>query len=159
MTSPELALIVAVASNGVIGRDNKLPWHIPEDLRHFKQVTLGKPVVMGRKTFESIGRPLPQRENIVVTSNPSWQAQGVRAVHSLDQAVAGSSAPEIMVIGGARLFAEALSRAKRLHLTEIHRAYEGDVYFPSYDRAQWRETWREDHEGDPPFAFVTLERI
>jgi dihydrofolate reductase len=158
-----LSIIVAVAANGVIGRNNALPWHIPEDLKWFKRTTLGKPVVMGRKTWESIGRPLPGRPNIVVTRRTDWQAAGAHAVHSLPQAVAlaASLAPEvaeIMVIGGAALFAEALVSAARLYLTEIKRDYEGDTTFPAFDRAVWHEIVRESHDGDPAFDFVVLER-
>jgi dihydrofolate reductase len=153
-----LSLIVAVAENGVIGKDNRLPWHLPEDLRYFKQVTLGKPVVMGRKTFESIGRPLPGRSNIVVTGDPDWRAEGVLVAHSLEEALTLASGEEVFVIGGARLFAEALPRAQRLYLTEIHRAYQGDVRFPDWNRAEWRETARRRVEGDPPISFLRFDR-
>lgn len=153
-----LSLIVAVAENGVIGRDNALPWHIPEDLRHFKQVTSGKTVIMGRKTFQSIGRPLPNRTNIVVTRDPGFAADGVLAAHSLDEALAKAGAGEAVVIGGSSLFAEALARADRFYLTEIRRAYEGDVHFPPWDRSDWREVARRDVAGDPEIRFVTYER-
>src|SRR5579859_531301 len=116
-----LSLIVAVAENGVIGRDNALPWHIPEDLRYFKQVTSGKTVIMGRKTFQSIGRPLPNRVNIVVTRDPDFGAEGVTIAHSLDDALSKAGDGEAMVIGGSSLFLEALPRADRFYLTEIHR--------------------------------------
>ena len=153
-----LSLIVAVAENGVIGRDNALPWHIPEDLRWFKQVTSGKTVVMGRKTFQSIGRPLPNRLNIVITRDPAFRAEGVTVAHSLDEALAKGGDGEILVIGGSSLFAEALSRADRFYLTEISRAYEGDVRFPDWDRAAWQETARRQAESDSAIAFVTYER-
>lgn len=158
-----LALIVAVAANGVIGKDNQLPWHIPEDLKWFKENTLGKPVIMGRKTWDSIGRPLPKRPNIVVTRQTDWRAEGAHAAHSLDEALelAAKLAPEaeeLMVIGGNALFAEALPRAGRLYLTEIRRAYEGDTVFPPLDRSLWRETLRRSNAGDPAFDFVILER-
>jgi len=146
-----LSVIVAVAENGVIGKDNKLPWHIPEDLRFFKQTTMGRPVIMGRKTFESIGRPLPGRKNLVVSrSGP---------ISSLDAALAEAGDGESFVIGGASLFAEALLRADRLYLTEVHRAYDGDVFFPDWDREQWRETSRKFVEGDPAVSFVLYDRI
>lgn len=157
-----LSLIVAAASNGVIGRENRLPWHNPEDLRYFKRVTMGKPVVMGRKTHQSIGRPLPGRPNIVVTRDPGWTAEGIQVVHSLERAmtVAAELAAggEVMIIGGAELFNAALDRADRLYLTEVHREYEGDVFFPMPDPAVWREIAREDHEGDPAYSFVVLDR-
>jgi dihydrofolate reductase len=151
-------LIVAVAANGVIGRDNALPWHLPEDLRYFKQVTSGKTVVMGRKTFQSIGRPLPNRTNIVITRDPGFSAEGVIVAHSLDEALAKGGDDEILVIGGSSLFAETLPRADRFYLTEINRAYEGDVQFPAWDRAAWQEIARQKAESDPDVAFVTYER-
>jgi dihydrofolate reductase len=154
-----VALIVAVAENGVIGRDNKLPWHIPEDLKWFKRNTVGKPVIMGRKTWDSIGRPLPNRPNIVLTRQPGWTAEGAHVVHGLGEALelAQALAPdaESMVIGGSVLFAEALPLAQRLYWTEIHQAYDGDAVFPAFDRAAWHEVSREPH-GE--FDFVVLER-
>lgn len=157
-----VALIVAAAENGVIGCDNQLPWKISEDLRYFKRITLGKPVVMGRKTWDSIGRPLPGRPNLVVTRNPGWSAAGALVAHSLDDALAQAEVlaggAEVMVIGGAQIFAEALPLAGRLYLTEVHRAYAGDAVFPPPDPAEWREVGREDHAGDPGFSFVVLER-
>ena len=153
-----LSLIVAVAENGVIGRDNALPWHIPEDLRYFKQITSGKTVIMGRKTFQSIGRPLPNRSNIVITRDPAFQAEGVILAHSLDEALAKAGGGEAMVIGGSSLFTEVLPRAERFYLTEIHRAYDGDVHFPAWDRVPWREVGRKRVAGDPDISFVTFER-
>ena len=161
--TPTIALIVAVAANGVIGKDNALPWRIPEDLKWFKENTLGKPVIMGRKTWDSIGRPLPRRPNIVVTRQAEWRAEGAHTAHSLDAALAlaarlAPEAAELMVIGGTSLFAEVLPRAARLYLTEIKRAYEGDTVFPPFERAAWRETLRRPNDGDPAFDFVILER-
>ena len=153
-----LSLIVAVAENGVIGRDNTLPWHIPEDLRYFKQITSGKTVVMGRKTFQSIGRPLPNRTNIVITRDKDFSAEGVLVAHSLDEALAKGGDGEILVIGGSSLFAETLPRADRFYLTEIKRAYEGDVHFPEWDRSAWQEIARQPAESDSAVAFVTYER-
>ena len=151
---PPLALIAARARNGVIGLDNRMPWHLPEDLAHFKRVTLGKPVVMGRKTFESIGRPLPGRLNIVVTRNPDWQAAGVQVAHSLDAALAlaAAAAPEeIMLIGGAELYRQALPQADVLYLTEIDAEFAGDAFFPEVDLARWRidreEAGQRDSDG------------
>lgn len=153
-----LRIIVAVAANGVIGKDNALPWRIPDDLRRFRALTTGHPVIMGRRTYESIGRPLSGRRNIVVTGNPEWRADGVETAASLVGAVALAGG-DGFVIGGASLFAEALPLAGRIELTEVGRAYDGDVRFPPFDRAAWREVAREDHPAaDPPFAFVTLER-
>ncbi len=151
---PPLALIAARARNGVIGLDNRMPWHLPEDLAYFKRVTLGKPVVMGRKTFESIGRPLPGRLNIVVTRNPDWQAVGVQVAHSLDAALAlaAAAAPEeIMLIGGAELYRQALPQADVLYLTEIDAEFAGDAFFPGFDPADWRidreEAGQRDSDG------------
>lgn len=154
-----LSLIVAVAENGVIGRDNALPWHISEDLRYFKQITGGKTVIMGRKTFQSIGRPLPNRTNIVVTRDPAFHPEGVLVARSLDDALSKAGDGEAVVIGGSSLFGEVLPRADRFYLTEIHRAYEGDVHFPAWDRSLWRETSRRQVDGDPGISFVVLERI
>lgn len=167
MNGTLLSIAVAVAENGVIGRDNALPWHLPDDLKWFKRVTLGKPVIMGRRTFESIGRPLPGRPNIVVTTTPGWSAAGVRAATSLDAAltIAGEvkgEAGEIVVIGGARLFAEALERADLLYLTEVHLRPQGDVTFPPFDHAAWVEVERiagqPAADGTPTHTFVVLRR-
>jgi dihydrofolate reductase len=162
--SKPVALIVAIAANGVIGKDNALPWHIPEDLKWFKRNTLGKPIIMGRKTWDSIGRPLPGRPNIVVTRQPGWRAEGVHAVHSLDEGLtlAESLAPdaaELMVIGGSALFAEALPRCVRFYMTEVKRAYDGDVRFPEIEHRNWREVTREAHDGDPAYDFVVMEQV
>jgi len=154
-----LSVIVAVAENGVIGKDNRLPWHIPADLRYFKEITLGKPVIMGRKTYQSIGKPLPGRANLVVSRDPTWRAEGVLSATSLDDALDKLQGDaEIFVIGGASLFAEALRRAQRLYLTEVHRAYEGDVRFPAWNRHDWQEISRRRVEGDPDVSFVVLGR-
>jgi dihydrofolate reductase len=164
---PTIAFVVARADNGVIGRDNALPWHLPADLRHFKRLTVGKPVVMGRKTFESIGKPLPGRHNIVLTRDPDWRADGATVVPNLAEAVAAAGldpktrAGEVMIIGGAAVYAEALPIATRVHLTEVHMAPEGDTVLPPFDPDHWRETAREDHDaedGHPAYSFVTLDR-
>ncbi|HIJ38747.1 MAG TPA: dihydrofolate reductase [Rhodospirillaceae bacterium] len=158
-----LSMIVAVAANGVIGRDNALPWHLPEDLRYFKRITLGKPVLMGRKTFLSIGKPLPGRTNIVLSGDPAWKAEGVLVARTFDQALAQArdhaGGGEIMVIGGARLFEAAQPDAGRIYLTQVHRAYEGDVTFHLSDPAHWQEISRDDREGDPGYSFLVLERL
>lgn len=155
-----ISMIVAAAENGVIGVDNQLPWRISEDLRYFKRVTMGKPVVMGRKTFQSIGKPLPGRPNIVLTRDRGWSAEGVRVVHDIDAALALAETlgEEVMVIGGAELFNALLPATQRLYYTEVHRAFDGDAYFPKPDPAQWQETAREDHDGDPAYSFTVLER-
>ena len=141
---PRLNLIVAWSHGRVIGRSGHLPWHLPEDLRHFKRITMGHPIVMGRRTWESIGRALPGRRSIVVTRNPSWAAPGAERAPSLAQAVAMcEGASELFVIGGAALFAEALGQAQRLFLTEIDADFEGDTFFPQVDLSAWRETARE----------------
>jgi len=139
-------LVAAVAENGVIGANGKLPWHFPEDLRHFKRLTAGHPVIMGRKTWESIGRPLPNRDNIVVSRRPGFAAPGAQVASSLDEALSVCAGREsVFVIGGSELYRAALPRAAGLVLTEIHRAYEGDARFPEFDRRAWKETQRESH--------------
>ena len=157
-----VVLVVAVADNGVIGVDGDLPWRLSPDLAHFKRTTLGHVVVMGRKTYESMGRPLPGRTNVVVTRNPSWSADGVLVAGSFDEALAAAATHDgdAMVIGGGEIYAQALDRADAIVLTEVHLAPEGDARFPSLDPAQWRETAREanEHEG-VGFDFVWLDRV
>lgn len=166
---PVLALIAAVAGNGCIGIDNKLPWYLPDDLKYFKAVTSGKPVIMGRSTFESLGRPLPNRTNIVITRNPAYAApEGVRVVHSLDEALRVGAAvahiagnDEVVIIGGAQIYAEALPRVSRMYLTEVDKTVAGDAFFPAWDRAQWREVSRQSHHYEPAqtdYSFVVYER-
>lgn len=155
MSAPVVTLIVAVADSGVIGRNNTLPWHLPEDLKRFKRLTLGKPVVMGRKTFESIGKPLPGRQNIVVTRDPNYSGNGVTVVHGADDAVrAAAGAGEIMVIGGAELFRQFLPLAGRVHLTRVHGNVEGDVHWPALDDRQWRVVEREEYAADERHAYA-----
>jgi dihydrofolate reductase len=157
---PKLYLVAAVASNGVIGREGQLPWHLPEDLKHFKRLTLGHPVIMGRRTWESLGRPLPGRDNIVVTRQPGYDAPGAAVASSLDAALALSVGESVVfVIGGQQLFAESLRLAAGLVLTEIYRDYEGDTWFPPYDRSRWRESQREHHTAadGTKFDFVLYE--
>jgi dihydrofolate reductase len=141
---PRIYLVAAVASNGIIGSNGRLPWHFPEELKHFKEVTLGHPVIMGRRTWESLKGALPGRKNIVVTRTPAYQASGASVAPSLQAALAlCAGAPKAMVIGGNQLFAESLPMATGLELTEIHKDYPGDTWFPAYDRAQWQEIKRE----------------
>jgi len=158
---PRVYLVAAVAANRVIGANGKLPWHLPEDLKHFKTLTLGHPVVMGRKTWESLGKALPGRENIVVTRAPGYEAPGASVASSLDAALAlCAGEPTVFVIGGGELYAEALSVADGLLLTEIQRDYAGNARFPAYDRAAWRETQRTPHTGADGlrFDFVLYEK-
>jgi dihydrofolate reductase len=159
-----IAIIVAVAENGVIGADNGLPWRLPDDLKRFKALSLGKPVVMGHRTFDSIGRPLPGRTNIVVSRQPGLAIDGVIVAGSLDAALAAAgAAPEIAVIGGAEIFRQALARTDTIHLTRVHARVDGDVFFPELDPAKWREVAVEHHAADErhlyAFSFITLQRI
>ena len=156
-----ISLVVAVAKNGVIGRDNELPWRIPEDLKRFKALTMGKPVIMGRKTWESLPRkPLSGRTNIVVTRNPEFRADGAIVAHSFADAMEKAGSTDIAVIGGQAIFAEALPIADIIHMTQVAASPDGDAFMPLIDRAQWRETWREGpHDADGVrYSFVTLER-
>lgn len=160
---PLLSIIAAMARNRVIGRGNRLPWRLPADLAHFKVVTMGKPMIMGRKTWESLPGLLPGRRHIVVTRNPDYTAPGATVVHSLQEAIAAAGGvPEVMVVGGANLYAQALPLAGRLYLTEIEADVEGDVWFPDFDRSAWRELARERHGSDDnnpyDYLFLTLER-
>lgn len=162
--APRICLIAALAANRVIGRNNALPWHLSADLKRFKALTMGHAVVMGRKTHESIGRPLPGRRNLVITRNRDYRAPGCEIVHSLDAAVAAcSGAGKVFVIGGAALYREALPRAHCLEFTEIRAEFEGDATFPEFPLAEWRETAREIHgnEAGAPFRydFVRYERV
>lgn len=158
--NPHVNLIAALARNRVIGRGNTMPWHLPADLKRFRALTLGHPVIMGRRTYESIGRPLPGRDNIVV-SRSGFSADGVRCAPSLERAVELAGARTMFVIGGGEIYRLALPLAARLHLTEIQAEPEGDTWFPEFDRARWREVAREAGPGDgaPAFDFVTYERV
>ncbi|ROR98844.1 dihydrofolate reductase [Sinobacterium caligoides] len=159
----KLSLIVAMADNGVIGRNNKLPWHLPNDLKYFRSVTMGKPIVMGRKTFESIGKALPGRTNIVVSRNPDFSAEGIRVVDSLFAALTLAESiavidgsDELMLIGGAQLYRESLAQADCLYLTKVHSdVIEGDAFFPPIDWQQWSEGEVTHHEADDnnPYAY------
>jgi dihydrofolate reductase len=161
-----IALIAAAAENGVIGRDNQLPWHLPDEFRHFKQTTEGHHVIMGRRTWESRGKPLPRRVNIVVTSQSDYPAAGAIVVRSLAEALRvaeDAGEDEAFVIGGTGLYAEALAITDRLYLTRVHATVEGDAVFPSFEESQWRELDREEHAADERHAFAftirTLERV
>ena len=169
-TGVTLSLIVAMAENRTIGLNNELPWHLSEDLKYFKSVTMGKPIVMGRKTFDSIGRPLPGRLNIVITRNTEWQHSGVETAASLQQAVAIAEEAnpqdqealiqEVMVIGGEEIYRTAIELADRLYITRVQAEVEGDAFFPEYNEPEWQEVSRQqpDSQGDIPYFFQVLER-
>lgn len=169
MSELPVALIVAAADNDVIGRNNALPWRLPADLAHFKRKTLGKPILMGRKTFDSIGRPLPGRTNIVVSRDSHYAAEGVRVVSSVDAAIALAEdialidgAEELMVIGGAEIYALTLPRATTLYLTRVHTTPDGDALLPPINWAKWKEDLREEHGQDgefPAHTFLEYTRI
>jgi dihydrofolate reductase len=156
-TGKRVVLVAAVADNGVIGRQGDIPWRIREDMRHFRRVTTGHVVVMGRVTYDSIGRPLPGRTNIVLTRDPHWAAEGVTAVGSVDEALAAADAVagDVMVMGGAQLYHATMRLADAQVLTEVHRRPDGDTFYPAFDRGEWCETRRERHDG---YDFVWLER-
>lgn len=161
----KLVLVAAVARNGAIGKDNALLWRLPADLQHFKRVTLGHPIVMGRKTFDSIGRALPGRRNLVVTRNAAWRHEGVEAFTSLDAALAAAAAGQpadgtVCVIGGGELYAQALPQADELVLTEVDAEFDADTFFPAWDHGAFNEVSRETHTSEAgwPYHFVTYRR-
>ena len=161
---PRISLIVAMARNRVIGSNNQMPWHLPADFAYFKRITLGHPIVMGRKTFESIGKILPGRRNIVVSRNRDFQVDGAEVMHSLDEAISGCQGnEEVFVIGGATLYSAALPHADRLYITEVDVIAEGETLFPVVDMRSWLETARQRVEPDTKNAyameFVVLERV
>lgn len=161
MNRSELFLVVAVADNGVIGAGGTMPWHISADFRRLKSLTMGKPLVMGRKTFDSLPGLLPGRRHIVVTRDAHWQAEGAERAGSLGEALKLANAPHIVIFGGAQIYAEALPLADRIELTEVHARPPGDTLFPAYERDQWHESFREHHPAEganPAFDFVTLLR-
>ncbi|WP_417465101.1 dihydrofolate reductase [Kordiimonas sp.] len=158
-----ISMIVAMGENRLIGRDNGLPWHLPADLKFFKATTMGKPMIMGRKTFDSIGRPLPGRRTIVVTRNADWSHEGVEVAPSLDDAFKfAEGEDEVMVVGGAQIYKQALAKADRLYVTEVALSPEGDAYFPEISDAEWGVASRESHPAEadtPAYSFVTYDRI
>jgi dihydrofolate reductase len=159
----QISVIAAMARNRTIGRDNAMPWRLPEDLKRFRRLTIGHAVIMGRKTFESIGTPLTGRHNIVISRSRDWSSPGCTVVHTLEGALAAAGdSREAFVIGGAQIYALALPRAQRLHMTEIERDFEGDAFFPEFDRSLWREVSRErrtsDSDASFDYAFVDYER-
>ncbi len=159
-----ISIIAALAENRVIGVNNTLPWRLPNDLKHFRRLTTGHAIIMGRKNYESIGKPLPERTNIVVTRNRDYRVDGCLIAHSLDEALrlAGDD-PEIFIIGGAEIYREALPFADRLYLTRVHAAVKGDTFFPEIDNNNWKETACEHHAADEKhayaYSFVVLERV
>lgn len=161
MKKPEITLVVARARNGAIGKGGTLPWHLPADLRHFKEVTMGTPMIMGRRTFESLPGLLPGRRHIVITRNRGWSADGALVAHDAEEALRLADAPYVSVIGGADIFALFEGRAAAVELTEVHEDVEGDTFLPPFDESLWREESRIDHpakDGRPAYSFVRLER-
>jgi len=150
-----IILLAAVGAHHVIGREGEMPWHLPEDLAHFKATTMGHTLIMGRKTYDSIGRALPGRRTIVMTRQIGWHAPSVEVAHSLAEALALAGPTEVFIVGGGEVYQQAMPFADRLMLTEVEQSPEGDVVFPTIDPAHWRETVRQAHEG---FSFVTYER-
>lgn len=162
-TRPNLSIIAAMAENRVIGRDNALPWRLPADLAHFKRLTMGKPIVMGRRTWASLPGLLPHRTHIVITRDMTYSASGAEVAHSLDEALAiAGDVDEVMIIGGADLYRQTLPIAARLYLTLVHQCFEGDAYFPAFDPGPWIEVSREAHPPDEKnavsYTFITYER-
>ncbi|MFV1921499.1 MAG: dihydrofolate reductase [Methylotenera sp.] len=158
----QFSIIVAVATNNVIGLNNTLPWHLPEDLKRFKALTMGHHIIMGRKTYESLGRLLPGRTTVIVTRNQKYAVDGAIVVHSLEEAIKVSKLDdEVFLIGGAELYALGLSYANRLYITEVHAEYAGDAYFPAIDYSNWRESSREQHVSinNLQYSYVVYERI
>ncbi len=164
-----LSLIVATDENWVIGKDNEMPWQLPADLKYFKKMTINKPVIMGRKTFESIGRPLPNRENIVITRQKDWFFDKIKTAHTFDEALQkavsfalNDESEEVMVIGGAQIYSQALPKAQRVYLTRIHAKFVGDTFFPQLDESEWTEVERYPNNADVSnpydYSFIVLDR-
>ncbi|MDR4888608.1 dihydrofolate reductase [Fredinandcohnia sp. QZ13] len=160
-----ISLLLAMDKNQLIGKDNDLPWRLPADLAYFKRVTMGHPIIMGRKTYDSIGRPLPGRENIIVTRDTSYKAEGCKVIHSIDEIVKMSeeTEQELFVIGGAEIFKEILPYSDRLYITEIDEEFEGDTYFPAFDKAEWQVISKEkgikDEKNPYEYTFLVYEKI
>ena len=157
-----VSIVVAIAQNNAIGKDNKLLWHLPKDLKHFKDITSGHTIIMGRKTYESVGKPLPNRRNIIITRK-NISIDGCEVVNSIDQALKlSASEDEIFIVGGAEIYNQALSLTDRIYLTIVHHEFDGDTYFPDIKDDIWKETERQDHEPDEkhlfPYSFITLDR-
>lgn len=162
---PNITIIVAKAANNIIGNDNQLIWHLPNDLKRFKALTSGHPIIMGRKTYESIGRPLPNRTNIVITRNADWKADGIITANSLEKAIeiASEIDSEIFIIGGGNIYQQSMELANVLEVTEVHQDFDGDTSFPEINKDIWEETFREKHPIDEKhtieYSFVTHHRI
>ncbi|OIN56273.1 dihydrofolate reductase [Arsenicibacter rosenii] len=161
----KISMIWAEAENGTIGRNNNLPWHLPDDFRYFKETTSGHPIIMGRKSFESLGKPLPKRTNIIITRNPDFRPAGVTVVNSLEEGIQAAQAvnqEQIFIIGGAEIYRQALPLANTLYITEVHKTYEGDAHAPYVNRSEWNEVSRIHHPVDErhetSFDFVVLTR-
>ncbi len=157
-----LGLVVAISSNNAIGKDNQLLWHLPADLRHFKNITSGHTIIMGRKTYDSIGKPLPNRRNIVITRQKGLQIEGIEVVNSLAEALSLCKQEEVYIIGGAEIYRQAISLCDKIELTRVHQDFDADAFFPELDNAIWKEVWKEDHLPDEKnkfaYTFSTLER-
>ena len=158
-----ISFVVAMGKNRVIGKNNSLPWNMPADMKRFRDLTAGKPMIMGRKTYESIGRPLPNRTNIIITRDKNYNVKGCVIAHSIDEAIkAAGNVPEAMVIGGFQIFKEFFPIANKIYLTIIDNNFEGDTYFPEYTKSEWRETKKEEHKKDKEnpydYTFLVLER-
>lgn len=157
-----LGLVVAISSNNAIGKDNQLLWHLPADLKHFKNITSGHTIIMGRKTYDSIGKPLPNRRNIVITRQKGLQIEGIEVVHSLAEALSLCKQEEVYIIGGAEIYRQAISLCDKIELTRVHQYFDADAFFPELDNATWEEVWKEDHLPDEKnkfaYTFSTLER-
>lgn len=165
MSLPKLCAIVAMDENGLIGKNNQLPWHLPADLKHFKAITTGHPIIMGRKTYESIGRPLPNRTNIVVTKDPEYHATGCIVVTTIDEAIqqaAAASTDKAFIIGGSTIYQQTMDRIDRLYMTIVHHAFEGDTYLNNFNLSDWKEITRVDHTADETnawdYSFIELEK-
>lgn len=158
----EIAIIAAISTNMVIGRDNKIPWHISEDLIRFKALTIGHPIIMGRKTFESIGKPLPKRANIVITRDKDYSAPGINVAHSIDEAIetarAKEGSEEIFIIGGGQIYNQSMNLADRLYLTVVDEEIEGDVFFPDYSEFKKIVSKKDSQSGDLKYSYLTLEK-
>ena len=159
-----ISIIVAIDEQGLIGKDNDLPWKLSADLQYFRRITMGKPLIMGRHTHESIGRPLPGRKNIIISRDPAYKAEGCIVVGSIKSALqAAEKVDEVMVMGGASLYEQLLPQTDRLYLTQVHASLSGDTWFPDWDKTQWQQISREDHDADNknnyPYSFIRYKRI
>lgn len=160
----KLSIVVAISENNAIGKDNQLLWHLPADLKHFKEITTGHPIIMGRKTYDSIGRPLPNRRNIVITRQKDLNLPSIEVVNSLDEAIKlCQNENEVFIIGGAEIYKHAIAITNNIYLTTVHQNYEADVFFPHLDKSEWKEIEREHHQHDEKnsvaYTFSTLQRL